>query len=371
MFVFQLLGSLVLVFISCSAAARVSNRKRSAGITKCSWRVEQTTSTVNESPVERFELYSCPQEGRPLLTACCPAPNEYSKCCLPQNSRGDWTQYLWQNHSWLFYWAFAGLGLASISATCVYFHDIGWSCQKRVRKSATWFVGTCGVVLPCFGIPAFFLWLLFFRKTRCKLCGEDVKIRANTYQSHKLVCKEYRMEEYQRIPDSTNYFCKKCDDAPLKIWPPEKLAKTKCSKCRERIINFEGNLHLCFICDKALCPRHLHPSDPSAAVIVDWDFMEGIPDATMEGIPDATETDPSASALLVQPSSSHDLPSYSPQSTDFHPSAPVPLRTMIHSEIGGQGSTPSYIPRDSVQHPPSGPYLDLPPSYDIAVQDKS
>ena len=59
------------------------------------------------------------------------------------------------------------------------------------------------------------------------------------------------MEEYQRITDSTNYFCKKCDDAPLRIWPPEKLAKTKCSKCRERIINFEGNLHLCFICDVA------------------------------------------------------------------------------------------------------------------------
>ena len=169
------------------------------------------------------------------------------------------------------------------------------------------------------------------------------------------------MEEYQRIPDSSNYFCKKCDDTPLKIWPPEKLAKSKCSKCCERITNSGDNLHLCFICNKALCGRHFHPTDPSAAIIVDWDFMEGVPDAT---------SDPSSSALLVQPPSNYALPSYTSQSTDYHPSAPVPLRNM-HSNIGGQGSTTSFIPRDSTKPPPSDLYSDLPPSYDIAVQDKS
>ena len=198
---------------------------------------------------------------------------------------------------------------------------------------------------------------------RCNLCGEDVKITTNTAKYHKLVCKEYRMEEYERIADSTNYFCKKCDDAPLKIWPAEKLAKTKCSKCSAKIINSGSNLHLCFICDKALCARHVHPADPSAAVIVDWDFLEGIPDGTT--------SDPSSSALLAQPSSSSALPPYSSsQSTAFQPSAPVPPRSM-HREIGGRGSTTTFIPRDSVQPPPSDPYPDLPPSYDIAVQDKS
>ena len=240
--------------------------------------------------------------------------------------------------------------------------------SQRVSNMVCWYLRSCYALLwnSCFFPLASLLqkdqvrrlspFLIPDLRFRCKLCGEDVKITTNTSKYHKLVCKEYRMEEYQRIPDSTNYFCKKCDDAPLKIWPSEKLAETKCSKCRERIVNSGGNLHLCFICDKALCARHLHPTDPSAAVIVDWDLMEGVPDAT---------SDPSASALLVQPSSSYALPAYSPQTTDYHPSAPV------HSEIGGRGSTTSYIPRDSVQPPPSFPYSDLPPSYDIAVQDKS
>ena len=171
------------------------------------------------------------------------------------------------------------------------------------------------------------------------------------------------MEEYQRIPDSTNYFCKKCDDAPLKVWPAEKLAKKDCSKCSERITNSGSNLHLCFICDKALCACHVHPADPSAAVIVDWDFLEDIP---------GTDSDPSSSALLVQPSSSFALPPYTPpQSTAFQPSAPPVLPGYLPSEIGVQGSTTtSYIPRDSVHLPPSDPYPDLPPSYDIAIQDE-
>jgi len=370
MFVCLLLPSFL-----CSAAVRgVSNLTRNTRSTKCSWRVDQPANTANEAPIERFELYSCPQEGRPLLTACCPAPNEYSKCCLPENygsdtsgQGGNWPEWLWQNYSWLFYWAFAGIGFATASATCAFCSaDRQWSCKKNASVFASVFCCTFGVLVPCFGLPAFLLWILFFRKIRCNLCGEDVKITTNSSKYHKLVCKEYRMEEYQRIPDSTSYFCKKCDDAPLKIWPAEKLAKKSCSKCSEKIINSGSNLHLCFICDKALCARHVHSTDPSAAVIVDWDWMEDIP-----GI----DSDPSASALLVvQPSSSSALPPYTlPQSAAFHPSAPPVLPPgNMSSEIGGQGSTTSsYIPaRDSVQHPPSDPYPDLPPSYDIAVQDE-
>ena len=123
MFVCQL----ILASFLCSAAARgVSKLKRSAGITQCSWKIDQTTSAVDEAPIERFELYSCPQEGRPLLTACCPAPNDYSKCCLPldygsSGQGGNWSGYhLWQNHSWLFYWALAGIGFATASATCAF-----------------------------------------------------------------------------------------------------------------------------------------------------------------------------------------------------------------------------------------------------------
>jgi len=353
----------VLASFLCSLAAQ--------GVSKCSWRVDQPASTVNEAPIERFELYSCPQEGRPLQTACCPAPNEYSKCCLPEHygsdttgQRGNLPHYLWQNYSWLFYWAFAGIGFATASATCAFCSaDRQWSCKKNASVFASVFCCTFGVLVPCFGIPAFLLWLLFFRKIRCNLCGEDIRITTNSSKYHKMVCKEYRMEEYQRIPDSTNYFCKKCDDAPLKVWPAEKLAKKDCSKCSERITNSGSNLHLCFICDKALCARHVHPTDPSAAVIVDWDFLEDIP---------GTDSDPSSSALLVQPSSSSALPPYTPpQSTAFQPSAPSVLPGYLPSEIGVQGSTTtSYIPRDSVHLPPSDPYPDLPPSYDIAIQDE-
>ena len=90
-----------------------------------------------------------------------------------------------------------------------------------------------------------------FNLFRCELCSRKVN-GGGGGDGHRAKCLARNMETYQTIPDSSLYSCTTCK-APLKLWPPDKLSKAKCSKCEEEL---DSQVHLCFTCPKTMSDRH-------------------------------------------------------------------------------------------------------------------
>jgi len=83
--------------------------------------------------------------------------------------------------------------------------------------------------------------------------------------------------EYSSIPYSDFYSCKKCNSR-LKLWPMNKLSRSRCSKCKTKIENDGTNLHVCFTCPKDISEKnHLcsgHHAQGQGLVLVDFDDLE-------------------------------------------------------------------------------------------------
>jgi len=253
------------------------------------------------------------------------------------------------------------------------------------------------------------------RKRRCILCTKDVK---KIDWSHNSKCKREFEEEYNEIPDSPAFLCGKCN-SPFKIWPKEKLALLHslwCVKCDQVIIeSSQQNIHVCFLCDKMLCGRHIRPGTRNTGrSTVDWAFLENL--HTNDDYQEDLHTNNNYQEdlhtngnyqedLFIQPTVSSsvaqgpepsvqnnpdDLPGYNfkpsgPPTTprDFTPSAPLP--SVQHSSRLGFNPIPSEIsmeqqsrllPRmvgepEASSHPLNDSCQDdLPPSYHVAMQDQ-
>jgi len=80
---------------------------------------------------------------------------------------------------------------------------------------------------------------------------------------------------YDNIPDSSLYKCATCR-TKLKVWP-RNVARSRCTKCYEEIINDGTNLHVCFTCagrgrydENHLCNAHSLSEEPDLT-LVDWE----------------------------------------------------------------------------------------------------
>jgi len=233
------------------------------------------------------------------------------------------------------------------------------------------------------------------RKRRCILCTKEVK---KIDWSHNSKCKREFEEEYNGIPDSPAFLCGKCN-APFKIWPKEKLALLHtlwCVKCDQVIIeSSQQNIHVCFLCDKMLCGRHMIPGPRNTGrTTVDWAFLENL--HTNSSYQEDLFIQPTASSSVAHgpaPSvqnNSDDLPGYhdktsGPSTTPSHFTPSAPLPSVQHSSRIGFNPLPSetsmdqesrLLPRavggpEASFHPPNDSCQDdLPPSYDLAMQDE-
>ena len=227
---------------------------------------------------------------------------------------------------------------------------------------------------------------------RCILCTKEVK---KIDWSHNSKCKREFEEEYNGIPDSPAFLCGKCN-APFKIWPKEKLALLHtlwCVKCDQVIIeSSQQNIHVCFLCDKMLCGRHIRPGCRNTGITrVDWAFLENL--HTNSSYQDDLFIQPTASSSVAHgpaPSvqnNSDDLPGYNykssgPSTTPRHFTPSAPLPSVQHSSRLGFNPLPSETSMDqqsrllprAVGGPeassPNDNCHDLPPSYDVAMQDE-
>jgi len=202
------------------------------------------------------------------------------------------------------------------------------------------------------------------------------------------------------------YHCQKCD-THLKVWPCAKLRSMDCAECFVKIENNGENIHLCFICDKMLCPKHKN-SDSEERIHIDWSKPETVPlpdlgdggiseSSDSHGFPDLQEGSPVSNRTPFNPS----LPAESPGSEPSLPSVPPP--SYIRSYISGhnlqippntdptirpyvfdpqplQSIRNPYTPDDSSnqinlynlsQNPDGDVFPDLPPSYEVAMMDET
>ena len=229
-------------------------------------------------------------------------------------------------------------------------------------------------------------WVLPKCFFRCILCTNNVK---KIDWSHNSKCKSELEEKYNEIPDSPAFACAKCNNEPFKIWPKEKLALTHrlwCSKCEQVIVRSpEQNIHVCFLCDKMLCGRHINPGPWNRGrTIVDWAFLENLHTAD-DYQQDLSIQQPAASTSLASGSepSSHNRDnnpasksSNPPTTKNFTPSAPSP--SLQNSSRLNRLTTERPMTEQSLLSPrPEGSSHtsieichDLPPSYDAAMQDE-
>jgi len=230
------------------------------------------------------------------------------------------------------------------------------------------------------------------RKRRCILCTKDVK---KIDRSHNSKCKSELEEKYNEIPDSPAFLCGKCN-APFKLWPKEKLALIHslwCIRCEQVITNFrEQNVHVCFLCDKMLCGLHikLGPGNMGRTTI-DWAFLENLHiNSNYQDDLFIPPTTASVSVARGPEPSLHNPPVYNasgPSTTPRHftPSAPsAPSPSVQHSSMLGFNPLPTessmdhqsmLLPRvparpEGSSHTSNEIYIDLPPSYDVAMQDE-
>ena len=212
--------------------------------------------------------------------------------------------------------------------------------------------------------------------------------------SHRPSCKSSLQAEYSSLPDSPLYHCLKCEE-PLKLWPKDHLEKADCQKCKATIDNSGENLHLCFICDKALCVGH-NPGSSSPAS-VDWDNLEALAEggpgdqrvpgdleatdplfeptfAVTEPEPEETTSGgksggPSAPPGAYQP---YNQPPENPAFTPFTPSNYTSYTPAVSSDTA---YTPTpynpapYTPYSSTHEDSAFP--ELPPSYEMAMIDET
>ena len=214
---------------------------------------------------------------------------------------------------------------------------------------------------------------------RCILCTKNVK---KINWSHNSKCKAEFEEEYNEIPDSPAFFCGKCN-APFKIWPKEKLALVHslwCIKCEQVIVNSgEQNVHVCFLCDKMLCGLHRRPGN-TGRITVEWAFLENL--HTNTNYQDDLFVPPTEASSRLTHNGDDNPPVYKPSAPSttprhFTPSAPPP--SVQHSSRMDFNRLPTetsmdhqsmLLPREgSSHHTPICP--DLPPSYDVAMQDQN
>ena len=86
---------------------------------------------------------------------------------------------------------------------------------------------------------------------------------------------------YDSIPDSSLYKCATCR-TKLKVWPKNKVARTRCTICFDEVINDGTNLHVCFTCsgrgrndENHLCNSH-SLSQEQNLTLVDWENDDNI-----------------------------------------------------------------------------------------------
>eukprot|EP00092_Neocalanus_flemingeri_P013536 GFUD01014598.1.p1 GENE.GFUD01014598.1~~GFUD01014598.1.p1 ORF type:complete len:302 (+),score=42.53 GFUD01014598.1:48-953(+) len=168
-----------------------------------------------------------------------------------KDGEGEWLWYL----TWWGIWGLVAVGLIALSCVC--------ACACGANPCYTG-MGVCCCALPC-------LWVLFciimgiFDKGRCDLCGKKVRVVSDWCDcfcgNHKKECLEKNQTEYEAIPASPLYKCKRCQKL-LKLWPIEKLSETRCFKCEEKYPNDGTNVHVCFDCVQwtnstfHLCSKH-------------------------------------------------------------------------------------------------------------------
>ena len=92
---------------------------------------------------------------------------------------------------------------------------------------------------------------------------------------HKFECLEKNEAEFDAIPSSPLYKCKKCQKQ-LKLWPVEKLSKSKCFKCGPypKYVNDGTNVHVCFFCNNWNMDHHLCSKHHRGQEVIEVDFEE-------------------------------------------------------------------------------------------------
>ena len=118
---------------------------------------------------------------------------------------------------------------------------------------------------------------------------------------HHAECLEKNQAELDAIPSSPLYKCKKCQKQ-LKLWPVEKLSKTKCFKCDgEKYDNDGTNVHVCFTCedwnmDLHLCSKHHRGQE---VIEVDFEEKSSIYEALEEKVEATKEKDANEDAISL------------------------------------------------------------------------
>lgn len=166
--------------------------------------------------------------------------------CVYGSRGGPGECFIWLEWYMLWLYAAVGLtfGLGCLGCFCAPL--FGWDlCAGCMVGSA---VGYC-LPCPCCAIPC--LWYVYSSDARCELCGQ--KFRSNAIKefspayTHKEACLKNNKSQLDQMPNSSLYKCKNCKNM-LKLWPINKLEKSKCIKCENEIVNNGSNLHICFTC---------------------------------------------------------------------------------------------------------------------------
>ena len=153
-----------------------------------------------------------------------------------------------------------------------------------------------------------------------------------------------------------------------------------------KVKNNGANIHLCFICNRMVCPKHNRNPDErinidfsnpeSVTIITDYRGSEdgipsdnsdtgGFPDPRRQSIPEGSNFFPSD-------------PSVSPTFDNSSPSAPPPTygssySPMIHpfTSLTNTSEHPSGLNSHNPPQQSDDLFPDLPPSYEVAMMDET
>jgi len=287
--------------------------------------------------------------------------------------------YLLGIPDWLFWWGFVALMLALLLLACNL-----CLTDDSVRGHFKCFFYSLSCFLPCLGC-LLCCYLFCFQKIKCKLCGK----RVWGAHEHRKRCRE--RPAYEEIPDSPMYNCQNCN-THLKVWPTEKVESMDCvsPECFEKVKNNGENVHLCFICDMMVCPKHnrnpeerinIDFSNPeSVTIITDYRGSEdgsrnensGFPDPRRQSIAEGSNFFPSDPS--VSPTFDNSSPSAPPTYGSNHSPMICPYASPSNTSEHPPELNPHNPPNVNTYNPPQQSddlFPDLPPSYEVAMMDES
>jgi len=256
---------------------------------------------------------------------------------------------------WVFWWGLVALILALLLLACDLF-VMRNAPNQTWRKQFKCFFYSLACFLPCLGCPLFCFDV--FIKKKCKLCGKRIWWGI---EEHRTRCRE-RDPAYGEIPDSPLYHCKNCN-THLKIWPVEKVESMDCfgPECAEQVKNNGGNIHLCFICNRMVCPKHTRNLDER--ILIDFSSPASVP----------SPIDRRTSEILNENRAS-------PTNTSEHRVVLMGMALALALEERRRGLNPHNSPNVNTNNlttlqpynpqPSDDLFPDLPPSYEVAMMEE-